>query len=112
VRAQEAIEGAERELAAIERLLGERSSTSCQCVRLSLDPLAEALADDPVLLVLDNFGHLLDASPRRGRDAHTCPALAVIATSRIPLHLAWEQELPGRHCCRPQHDEDATRPRR
>jgi hypothetical protein len=66
VRAQEAIEGAEREPAAIERPLGERSSTSCQCVRLSLDRLAEALADDPFLLVLDNFGHLLDASPRVG----------------------------------------------
>jgi predicted ATPase len=33
---------------------------------LPLDRLVEALADDPFLLVLDNFGHLLDASPRVG----------------------------------------------
>jgi predicted ATPase len=58
------------------------------------DRVADALKDQPFLLILDNFEHLLDASPRVGELLARCPALVVIATSRIPLHLAWEHEFP------------------
>ena len=55
-----------------------------------------------LLLVLDNFEHVLAAAPRIGTLIHACPALTVLATSREPLSLQAEQRyavsplaLPG-----------------
>jgi len=79
-----------RVMLAVAQALGIRDAPD----RLPLDRMAEALGDGPFLLVLDNFEHLLDASPHVGELLTRCPALVVIATSRIPLHLAWEQEVP------------------
>jgi predicted ATPase/DNA-binding CsgD family transcriptional regulator len=58
-------------------------------------PLAavqHVLADQVVLLVLDNFEHLVDAAPDVAALLDACPLLKVLATSREPLHLRWEQE--------------------
>jgi len=60
-------------------------------------PVVEALADHidrrRMLLVLDNFEHLLDAAPLVGDLLARCPSLRVLVTSRSPLHLRDEQEL-------------------
>src|SRR5262249_6010331 len=46
------------------------------------------------LLVLDNFEHVLDAAPELGELLAACPQLKLLVTSRSPLHLAAEHELP------------------
>jgi predicted ATPase len=57
--------------------------------------LLAALRPRQTLLVLDNCEHLLAAvADLAGRLLAGCPALQVLATSRGPLHLQCEQELP------------------
>jgi predicted ATPase/DNA-binding CsgD family transcriptional regulator len=59
-------------------------------------PLAEnlrhALRDSHMLLILDNFEHLLPAAPQVSELLAAAPDLKVLATSREPLHLYGEQE--------------------
>ncbi len=54
--------------------------------------LMRALRDRHALLVLDNFEQVLDAAPAIAQLLAAAPHLAVIATSRAPLHLTFEQE--------------------
>lgn len=56
--------------------------------------LAAHLGDRPLLLLLDNFEHLLPAASLIGGLLARCPGLTVLVTSRIPLRLAEEQEFP------------------
>jgi predicted ATPase/class 3 adenylate cyclase len=50
------------------------------------------LAERQMLLVLDNFEHLLTAAPMVRELLATAPSLRVLATSRASLHLSGEQE--------------------
>ncbi len=59
-----------------------------------LDALKAYLRDKQVLLVLDNFEHLLDAAPRVAQLLHAAPALRVLATSREVLHVYGEYAFP------------------
>jgi predicted ATPase/transcriptional regulator with XRE-family HTH domain len=52
------------------------------------------LRDRQLLLVLDNFEHLLGAAPEVTALLASCPLLKVLATSRAPLRLRGEQEYP------------------
>jgi len=52
------------------------------------------LRDKHVLLVLDNFEQVLEAASFVADVLATCPRLSVLVTSRTPLHLRIEQELP------------------
>jgi predicted ATPase/transcriptional regulator with XRE-family HTH domain len=52
------------------------------------------LHDKHVLLVVDNFEHVLGAASFVADLLATCPRLSVLVTSRTPLHLRAEQELP------------------
>ncbi|HZU12997.1 MAG TPA: AAA family ATPase [Chloroflexota bacterium] len=54
--------------------------------------LTEQLKAKHLLLVLDNFEHLLDAGHLVAHLLDGCRDLHVLVTSRIPLHLSWEQE--------------------
>ena len=58
------------------------------------DRLIEELADKSLLLVLDNFEQLLDAAPVVGRLLKSVPAGKFLVTSRAPLSLSGEQEMP------------------
>lgn len=51
------------------------------------------LRDKHILLVLDNFEHVLDSTPFVAYLLGTCPRLAVLVTSRTPLQIRGEQEL-------------------
>ncbi len=63
-------------------------------------PAAEALpaflADRSMLLVLDNFEHLLDAASEVVALVRMSPSSRIVVTSRAPLHLGGEQEYPVR----------------
>ncbi len=71
---------------------------------LLLDILRTYLREKHVLLVLDNFEHVLAASTVVAEILSTTPRLKVLVTSRMPLHLSWEHEVPRRVRKRhPQH---------
>jgi predicted ATPase len=54
------------------------------------EPLADHVADKRMLLLFDNFEHLLDAATDLGNLLARSPNLDVLVTSRTPLHLAGE----------------------
>lgn len=56
--------------------------------------LTEYLQEKRLLLILDNFEQVIAAAPIVGDLLATCSRLKVLATSRIPLRLLWEQEFP------------------
>jgi predicted ATPase/transcriptional regulator with XRE-family HTH domain len=61
------------------------------------DPMSSivaAIADRRVLILLDNVEHLLDAAPRIARLIDAAPSLTVLATSRAPLRIRCETEVP------------------
>ena len=58
------------------------------------DSLAGFLHGKEMLLLLDNFEHLLGAAPRVGALLAGASGLRVLATSRSPLHLSVEREYP------------------
>jgi predicted ATPase/DNA-binding XRE family transcriptional regulator len=58
----------------------------------TVGPLAEQLGPRRLLLVLDNFEHLLSAAPDVGRLVAMCPDLTMLITSRSPLRVRGEQE--------------------
>lgn len=70
---------------------------------LNLNPLGEGslvdflkhfLAHKHLLLVMDNFEHLLEAAPLVGEMLAAAPQLTVLATSRERLRVYGEQEYP------------------
>jgi predicted ATPase/class 3 adenylate cyclase len=61
----------------------------------SLEESLEAyLQQKHLLLILDNFEHVLEGATIVGDLLVSCPNLKVLATSRIPLRLYGEQEYP------------------
>jgi len=59
----------------------------------SKDTLSAAVRDKRLLLVLDNFEHLLDAAPGVAETIGSCPRLTLLVTSREPLHVHGEWEI-------------------
>ncbi|MBV9228032.1 MAG: tetratricopeptide repeat protein, partial [Chloroflexi bacterium] len=53
-----------------------------------------ALRDRHLLLLLDNFEHLLQATPHLAFLLASCPLLSILVTSRATLHLSGGQEFP------------------
>jgi predicted ATPase/DNA-binding SARP family transcriptional activator len=58
------------------------------------EELSRALAQSELLLVVDNFEHVLAAAPTITHLLSVCPSLKVVVTSRAPLHVAGEHEFP------------------
>jgi len=62
--------------------------------RSLLDVLKQHLEDKQMLLLLDNFEHLLQAVPVVADLSAACPRLTVLATSRASLRLRGERQFP------------------
>lgn len=58
-----------------------------------VDTVADHLDDRQLLLLLDNFEHVLASAPGIGALLAACPRLKVLVTSREALHLRGEQQL-------------------
>src|SRR6266849_3137892 len=67
--------------------------------------LSAALREEQRLLIVDNCEHVLAAGPELASLLSACPALKILATSRAPLRLGGEQELP----VPPLNDKGAVR---
>ena len=59
-----------------------------------LERLKSYLQDSNLLLLLDNFEHVTQASPVVAELLRACPMLEVLVTSRAVLHLSGEYEYP------------------
>jgi non-specific serine/threonine protein kinase len=59
-----------------------------------LDGIVGLLRDRQLLLVLDNFEHVLSAAMLVATLLEACPRLRVLVTSRAPLGLRWEHRFP------------------
>lgn len=74
-----------------------------------LSPLRAAgavLGRKPSLLVVDNFEQVIDAATDIAELLAACPALTVMVTSREPLRIRGEHELPLELLDVPRHDVD------
>ena len=80
------VRAAELVMPAIARNLGVRPGTA----RPTLDRLSAFLRNREMLLVLDNFEQVTEASPALGELLLACPHLKVLVTSRAPLHISGE----------------------
>ena len=58
----------------------------------SKNGLAEHIADKRLLLLFDNFEHVVDAAADLAALLTSCPQLELLVTSREPLHVTGEQE--------------------
>jgi predicted ATPase/DNA-binding CsgD family transcriptional regulator len=75
---------------AIAQQLGVREGAGASLT----NRLKAHLAEKRMLLVLDNFEHLLPAAPLVIDLLRACSSLHVLATSRAPLHLSGERTYP------------------
>ena len=76
--------------AAIALALGVREDGA----RPLLDVIKDSLRTSPTLLVLDNCEQVLAAAPVVADLLRSCADVAVLATSRAPLRLSGEIEIP------------------
>jgi predicted ATPase/DNA-binding SARP family transcriptional activator len=75
--------------------------------RDALTRLVETLADNDVVLVLDNCEHLIDAAAKLAEYLlGQCPRLTVLATSREPLGIVGESLWPVHPLPAPHTDDD------
>jgi predicted ATPase/DNA-binding CsgD family transcriptional regulator len=58
--------------------------------------VARALTRKEMLLLIDNFEHVLDAGPTMVAFLAACPGIKLLLTSRERLHLRAEREIPVR----------------
>jgi predicted ATPase/DNA-binding CsgD family transcriptional regulator len=77
-------------LPTIGRVLGVREAGAEPLVHR----VAQVLRAGRTLLVLDNFEQVLPAASDLAELLASCPELKVLVTSREPLFLRWEHELP------------------
>jgi predicted ATPase/DNA-binding SARP family transcriptional activator len=78
--------------------------------RAAAQALTDHLRTRRLLLVLDNFEHLLPAVVVTAQLLDAAPGLTVLATSRTPLRLSGEQEYPLAPLPLPRPEELATDP--
>jgi predicted ATPase len=76
-------------LPAIAQALGVREVG----FRSLLEELQAAISEQPLLLLLDNFEHVLAAAPKLSDLLAACPHLHLLVSSRAPLRLSGEQEF-------------------
>ena len=75
-----------------------------------IETVREALRERELLLVLDNFEHLMPAAVPLAELLATCPRLTMLVTSREPLRLLAEHEVPVPPLALPEHAVPIGRP--
>ena len=75
---------------------------------VSFDRLVNALRYQQVLLVLDNFEHLLAATPDIGELLQAAPALHIMVTSQALLNIYGEVEYPVRPLSVPHNGDQLS----
>ncbi|HEU4892659.1 MAG TPA: protein kinase [Vicinamibacterales bacterium] len=89
---------------AVAQALGVRESADVPL----MTAIAEHLLDlGPSLLVIDNFEQVTDAAAVVKELLDACPALTVLVTSRVVLHIYGEQEFPVPPLALPDFDAHA-----
>jgi predicted ATPase/DNA-binding CsgD family transcriptional regulator len=83
------VAAADRVLPAVARAIGVREIAGEELH----STLVRVLSERALLLVLDNFEHVLAAAPLISDVLLCCPGLKVLATSRAPLRVSDEHEL-------------------
>jgi len=58
------------------------------------ETLQTFLQSKRLLLILDNFEHVVEAAPLVGELLAACPELQILVTSRSPLHVSGAHEMP------------------
>jgi len=81
-----AVADPERVIPAIAAIIGAEDGSE--------DAVAAALQQKSLVLFLDNFEQVLPAAPSIAFLLEATPLLTVVVTSRAPLHIAGEHELP------------------
>jgi predicted ATPase/DNA-binding XRE family transcriptional regulator len=72
------------------------------------ETLQQHLRNRRMLVVLDNFEHVLAAVPPMADLLAACPRLTILATSRAPLRLTGEHQFPVPPLPLPEVDESST----
>jgi predicted ATPase/Flp pilus assembly protein TadD len=85
-----AISGAELVLPTIANTLGLREEQG----QTLLEQVVNVVGDQRLLLVLDNFEHVIDAAADVNAILDGCPSVTIVVTSRVRLGLYGEQEYP------------------
>jgi predicted ATPase/class 3 adenylate cyclase len=75
---------------ALAKTLGVKETNG----RPLIEDLQAALRERQQLLLLDNFEQVADAAPLVAELLAGCPCLKILVTSRVPLHLRGEKEIP------------------
>ncbi|MEZ4561940.1 MAG: tetratricopeptide repeat protein [Thermomicrobiales bacterium] len=89
--------------AAMAQALGLREQGN----REALAQVVDLANDQSLLLVLDNFEHVQVAAPEVSRLLSRCPDLRLLVTSRSPLRIQGEHELPIFPLAVPPDDDGA-----
>jgi predicted ATPase len=82
-----------RDLDLIPSALAEALGVRDAADRALWEAVKKHLRGKQMLLLLDNFEHLLPASPMVGNLVEACPRLTVLATSRAPLRIVGEHQF-------------------
>ncbi|MFC0681282.1 protein kinase [Lysobacter korlensis] len=77
-------------------------------VEVTASSIAERLRPKQMLLVLDNFEHLIEAASAVAEIADSCPTLTMLVTSRASLRLRSEAEFPVHPLALPKSTRDPT----
>jgi predicted ATPase len=92
----------------VESVLAETLGVRGEGARPLLETIQERLSADRVLLVVDNFEHVLEARSVVASILANCPATDVLVTSRTPLRLSGEYESPVPPLGVPPYGADPT----
>jgi predicted ATPase/class 3 adenylate cyclase len=75
-------------------ILGAMGVSASSGRRSPAEHVLTFLRDKEVLLILDNFEHLVGGAGLVGDIARGSPGSKLLVTSRVPLHVSGEQEMP------------------
>jgi predicted ATPase/DNA-binding CsgD family transcriptional regulator len=82
-----------RDPAHVARAIAQRLNVGLRSDQVTAELLVQALHDRHLLLLLDNFEHVVDAATDVTALVAALPNLKVLVTSREPLRVSWEHQF-------------------